>query len=633
MIRSYPRMPSVFPGELLTLHVSTDRPQFRIEFFRQGTEFDRVEGADTGPLPGVLCLDGPPDQDWAWPAYRISIPADWRSGVYVAMLVEIGEDGERLPDTSTPDGPAAKALFAVRSPNPGNDTSILYKLSWATYHAYNGTGYGSLYAEALWSREYPFPGFKVTTRRPGGGTGGAVEPGDSVDHYDPGSRRQTFAHWDAPFISWLEREGYRLDYCTDFDLHRDPELLTPYQLLLSVGHDEYWSEAMRSKIDSFVQGGGNVAYFSGNIAGWRIHFTDDDTAIVCAKVKPTSREVEEWDRDEWQGFNPENRVTGVSLHNAGGWWNGPRDTVGYEVQHAAHWAFEGTGLADGDVFGDDEDFPLLGYECDGADYTIRNGVAVATGENGTPLDFFILGLAPLGEGWSSKRLHPAATMGVFTSPRGGVVFQGATTDWPIVAARNAHVQRITRNVIDRLRLRSVRLVGPLPTRGGRMLVAEGETASFHADTAELGETELRYEWHVGGAEKVSEYGSTVRVLIPSHSRPVTVSLIVSVGSEAVAFGTRTFVPLTSIESLQLEACILVREIAMPGEPSNPWVGPTADPLTLARSGIVIPVHLPRLREHAGRLEQVAVQLMERLESDDGTSFVAGTDLDAGRVTE
>ena len=129
---------------------------------------------------------------------------------------------------------------------------MLYKLSWATYHAYNSTGYGSLYAEALWSAESPRPGFKVTFRRPGGGTGGVVQPGDPPDAHEPSSRRQTFAHWDAPLIAWLERNGYAVDYCTDLDLHRDPGLLAPYALLLSVGHDEYWSEAMRDRLDAFT---------------------------------------------------------------------------------------------------------------------------------------------------------------------------------------------------------------------------------------------------------------------------------------------------------------------------------------------------------------------------------------------
>ena len=49
----------------------------------------------------------------------------------------------------------------------------------------------------------------------------------------------------APFIAWLERSGYSVAYCSDLDVHRDPTRLDRRQLLLSVGHDEYWSDEIR----------------------------------------------------------------------------------------------------------------------------------------------------------------------------------------------------------------------------------------------------------------------------------------------------------------------------------------------------------------------------------------------------
>ena len=87
------------------------------------------------------------------------------------MLVEVGADGrEQRPDPSTADGPDARALFVLRSLRPGQDTPIVYKLSWATFHAYNGTGGGSLYAEGVWSTaDEP----RRASRSPGGGRVGA----------------------------------------------------------------------------------------------------------------------------------------------------------------------------------------------------------------------------------------------------------------------------------------------------------------------------------------------------------------------------------------------------------------------------------------------------------------------------
>ena len=216
MIRGYPRFPSLFPGETLVLHVSTTSPRFRVAFFRQGARLEPMQVASSATLAGVHLPDGPPDRDWGWPAYQFAIPADWPSGVYVAMLIEIAADGsEIVPDCDTTFATSAKALFVVRHRGAVPSGTVLYKVSWATFVAYNGTGYGSLYTEAVWSREQPNPGFKVTWRRPGCGTGGDVMPGDSEDYYDTSSRRQTFEHWDAPLVRWLEQEALR-----DALLHR-----------------------------------------------------------------------------------------------------------------------------------------------------------------------------------------------------------------------------------------------------------------------------------------------------------------------------------------------------------------------------------------------------------------------------
>ena len=109
-------------------------------------------------LDGVDLPDGPPDRDWGWPGYEFAIPADWPSGVYVAMLIEIAADGSEIaPDCNTTFATSAKALFVVRHRGPVPPGTVLYKVSWATFVAYNGTGYGSLYTEAVWSREQPEP--------------------------------------------------------------------------------------------------------------------------------------------------------------------------------------------------------------------------------------------------------------------------------------------------------------------------------------------------------------------------------------------------------------------------------------------------------------------------------------------
>jgi len=190
-----------------------------------------------------------------------------------------------------------------------------------------------------------------------------------------------------------------------------------------------------------VTAGGNAAFFGGNTCWWRVVFHDDVTFSRVAFWHETGR--------------PENTTIGVSFRNGG---ERDRDDfpvpVGYRVQHAGHWVYAGTGLRDGDVFGDGPREYLIGYECDGAELDradLEAGRPVCpTGRDGTPDGFTILAVGDTRGSGAWGFGNGAATMGVFR--RGGTVFNAATTDWArvLTAGATPAVERITRNVLDRL---------------------------------------------------------------------------------------------------------------------------------------------------------------------------------------
>jgi hypothetical protein len=467
VIHGYPQDPTVTAGDTLVLRVATDAPRFRVDFYRQGEALELA--ARTEWLAGHRRPLHLPYQDWgvdntglqgerltAWPAYSFPIPDVWPAGVYVAMLVEGDGRGREVTslDFGTPDARDSKALFVVAPPGGGARSPILYKLPLFTYHAYNRVtpeSYNPVTRQGGWSLyTVPRPGDlpravppAVSVRRPGGGTGGTPWDMFNLDPFDP-TPRQTFVHWDAPFVGWLERSGYAVDFCTDLDLHRDGDgrLLAGRSLLLCAGHDEYWSEAMRRNVDAFVGGGGNVAFLCGNTCWYHVSF-DDDFAF---------RRLHPWSDPECG--NPENALTGVSYRNGGE--RRATDELrpfGYTVQHADHWIYEGTGLREGETFGDGPHQHLVGYECDGAEFdrsALREGVAARPmGGDGTPLDFVILAVSDVSlGGWGLG--NGAATMGLYT--RNGTVFTASTTDWVRVVARGLAPEAdcITRNVLDRL---------------------------------------------------------------------------------------------------------------------------------------------------------------------------------------
>jgi hypothetical protein len=483
VIGGYPKGASVAPGETLVLHVSTDAPRFRVHVFRWAEDF--VPVATTEWMPGRYAPAAGPAADWRWPEYEIEIGRAWPSAVYIAYLEEHDADNNRIPTASANGIPAASeqgvpaasahgipaisahgvpsiaadraaALFVVRGHGHGG---LLYKLPLATYHAYNFTGGGCFYTNPTRS-ETP-PGSMVSLQRPGGGIGGTTW--GAVDYYDPSSPRQTFAHWDARFIRWLIQNGYAPEFCTDFDIHADSGVLAGAHLLVSVGHDEYWSEATRDHVEAFIGNGGNVAFFGANLCWWRIHLVDDGRAMVCHQGGPRGA-LDHWWPTTGAG-RPEDALTGVSYRHGGGWWDGSRPAGGYVVQRPDHWVFAGTGLGAGERFGDNCSPPLVGYECDGAPLASVDpgtGLAVLAPSRehcGTPPTFEALAVGVLGADW--QELPPregfpagggihAATMGVYS--RAGTVFTAGTTDWAHALASGAdpRVATITRNVLDRL---------------------------------------------------------------------------------------------------------------------------------------------------------------------------------------
>src|SRR5262249_11390391 len=261
-----------------------------------------------------------------WPEIaQLTIPRQWPSGLYLARVqaggfpypggpgTVIEPAASRATQMARPssagpmiaggasgrqgprwESPIIDIPFVVRSAAPGSQASILIAVADTTYEAYNYWGGRSLYGHAcsgvtvdgkptlnhVWvDNDFMLPrAFRVSFKR----------PFQSVVGY---KRLQTF---EVPLIQWMERHGFRADVCAVSDLHKFDDLLQNYQLLVSVGHDEYWSKEMRDNVENFVTNGWNAAFFSGNICWWRVKFEDDGNTMVCYKYKNFDPETIEW---------------------------------------------------------------------------------------------------------------------------------------------------------------------------------------------------------------------------------------------------------------------------------------------------------------------------------------------------
>ena len=283
-------------------------------------------------------------------------------------------------------------------------------------------------------------------------------------------------HWQQPFVAWAERAGFRLDYAVNGDLEFHPEMLENYRLVLSVGHDEYWSSPMRDSLEAFIAAGGNAAFFSGNNVWWQVRFVEEGRDLVCWK--------EDYEQDPvyaegnhgllstiWSHRlvnRPENQLTGVCFAYGGyhRFFDQFQDSEGaYTVHQPDHWVFAETGLRRGDLLGAKD--KIVGYECDGCEIDWQDGLPVPTYNDGTPEGFEILATAPAsltaadnsltlvplamwGEGSPRKLPQPgAAVVGTYT--RGGTVFTTGCTDWSEgLRGGDKVVEQISYNVLERL---------------------------------------------------------------------------------------------------------------------------------------------------------------------------------------
>src|SRR5205814_7285084 len=112
-----------------------------------------------------------------------------------------------------------------------------------------------------------------------------------------------FVTWEQPFVAWAESAGYKIDYAVNSDLEFHPEVLKPYRLVLSVGHDEYWSAPMRDHLEAFIAKGGNAAFFSGNTCFWQVRSEDAGRALVGWKTK--------YEQDPLYGTGKDHLLTGM----------------------------------------------------------------------------------------------------------------------------------------------------------------------------------------------------------------------------------------------------------------------------------------------------------------------------------
>ncbi|MET8938076.1 N,N-dimethylformamidase beta subunit family domain-containing protein [Streptomyces rubiginosohelvolus] len=407
-LRAWADRTSCVQGGRLPFHLTGAGPSVPVRV--------RISDAISGEPLLTAAMTGP---DWT-----LDVPPEWPSALCRAVF---DVPGETRPAT---DEAEHEVWFVVRAARPGTASRILVSIPFPTWRAYTHAGRPH---RGLYYSEQPHRAARVSFASPGGG---------------PPPER-----WEEGLLRWLPSAGYPVDLCSGLDLHDGGELLSHYRLLVVNGHDEYWSMEMRDSVETFARRGGNVAFFAANTAWWQMRLEDDGRTMVChrdALTDPVTATDPRRTTVEWSSSpvdRPENSMTGLSFRRGAGAWGEGMAVMrkdAYTARFAGHWAFAGTGLADGEPFARG----ALGYETDSCALEWTGEVPRATGADGTPASFVVLATADLRH-WREYGQGGSATMGVFRLGA-GTVFNAGTINWGSVLADDPVVDRVTRNVLDRL---------------------------------------------------------------------------------------------------------------------------------------------------------------------------------------
>ena len=229
-------------------------------------------------------------------------------------------------------------------------------------------------------------------------------------------------------LGWLEREGFEYDYYSEAQLHDGALPLDAYRVLILSVHPEYWTRAMYRKVNAWIHDrGGRLIYLGGNGLNCEV-VLEENFSMRCLSHDDTHLPDSRHESRMHRTYMPEAELLGVAFTGPGVMTAAP-----YRVLSAEHWVFDGTGLSNGDLFGKEslhERVPggASGHETD-----------KITAKSPSHLKHLAKGVNPDNGG---------ADMVYFEMGKGRVFSVGSIT-WVSSLFPDAHISRITRNVIER----------------------------------------------------------------------------------------------------------------------------------------------------------------------------------------
>lgn len=388
-IEGYADRTSVLPGGRVRLFVSASAGSFRVTAFRIGSY---------GTTPAATVWHGGPFTTIAQPpateiAATRTITTSWQPE---ATITASGwPPGAYLLRLEGADGGQGYVPLTVRSPSTAGRVVLIQAVT--TWQAYNDWGGLSLYHGRDGrpvSRSYA-----VAFDRPYAEEAGA---GDFLGN-------------GLPLVVFAESLHLPLAYATDIDLHEDPHLLDGARAVVSPGHDEYYSTAMRRTVTAARDTGTNVLFLGANAIYRHIRLSASafgpdrlETDYKVSELDPLTATDPRESTTQWRSHpvsQPESALIG-------GLYQCNPTHARLVVAPRLSWLTEGLGLHPGQALG-----TLVGPEYDRVDLSVP-----------TPHPLQVLFHSPL----VCHNDHPfrdASDTTYYTAASGAGVFDAGTSKW------------------------------------------------------------------------------------------------------------------------------------------------------------------------------------------------------------
>ncbi|HYL16388.1 MAG TPA: N,N-dimethylformamidase beta subunit family domain-containing protein [Terriglobales bacterium] len=487
-IKGYASATSVNQNESITLYVTVNPAQtYTIDVFRMGW-YAGLGGRlffHAGPLNGVqqsACATDPTTGliacNWV-PSYTLTIPSDWTSGIYLALLTNAA-------------GYQNYVMFVVRD---GRPAAFLYQQSVITDQAYNNYPDDGRTGKSL----YTYNSYGANTVA---GDPRAVKV--SFDRPYTSHGAGNLPNWEIELVRWLERTGYDVTYSTDIDTHANGGALLSSRGFISGGHDEYWSKEMFDAVEAARDAGVNLAFFGADVLSVQVRVEASamgvpNRVIVCYKDASIDPVQGPTTTVAWR--NPPVNRPEQPLRGIQGAFTTLQSNVGYVVTNSSHWAYAGTGLRDGDVVPG-----IVGYEMD----RFWPNFPPPNSRNQT-----ILSQSPFTD---SGGVPSYANSSIYQAPSGAWVFSAGTLSWSwgldnfYHNVADARIQQTTANILNAF-LSGAPGAPTITAQPVSQTVTAGQTATFSVTAS--GTAPLSYQWEKNGTAISDSGGSSASYTTPA----------------------------------------------------------------------------------------------------------------------